>query len=157
MKKLLLTTTFILTPVMAFAQEVAEKVTVVDFSATLAAVSTFVLTVLGVLAVAGINWVQKKTKTEKLVNRATLDSMVDNAVTEAANYVASKIEAKGWGKVDVKNEAVAIGLTYVQQHSAEIVKAAGLDSEKIIQKLEAKFIESPNIPLEAAIPEPKAK
>lgn len=163
MKKLLLSLSVAVAPFAAMAQEaantvsttvvttaanVAPVVTTVDFSGWATAAAPIIVTLFGAFLIAGINWVIKKTGTEKLAAKMNLQTLLDKALNEATDYAVSNLKDANWLKVETKNQALGFGLSYIEEHGGDIVKMAGLDTTKVIQKLEAKLIkydESPGV------------
>lgn len=135
----LLTIFAVLLPSIALADEV---VTTVDFSSWGTAAVPVLTTLLGLLLATAINWLVKKTGTEKLVAKEQVQVLVDKIMLEASNYAIANLKTKNWLKVETKNEALGFALNYVEEHGPDIVKAAGLDTTKILQKLEAKLDET---------------
>lgn len=185
MKKLYLAIAAFLAPAVAWAQEatqtvattavdaantattvittsdVAPIVTTVDFSGWATGAAPVVVGLLAILMTAAINWLIKKTGTEKLIAKEQIAKLVDKLTGEATDYAVSNLKNANWLKVETKNEALGFALNYVEEHGADIVKASGLDTTKILQKLEAKLIKYDEAPGQwdetpAANPAPQA-
>lgn len=159
MKKYLIAFAALFTPMVTWAQEAATAVantattvvtttagaaapvvTTVDFSGWATAAAPIIVTLLGILMVAAIRWLVRKTGTEKLIADAQIKLLVDKLTGEATDYAVSNLKNANWLKVETKNEALGFALNYVEEHGADIVKMSGLDTTKILQKLEAKLI-----------------
>lgn len=182
MKKLFIAVAAFFAPAVAWAQEVAQTattvvtttagaaapvITTVDFSGWATAAAPIIVTLLGILLTVGINWLVKKTGTEKLIAKEQIAKLVDKLASEATDYAVSNLKNANWLKVETKNEALGFALNYVEEHGADIVKASGLDTTKILQKLEAKLIkhdeapgqwedETPAVPAIGTTPSPTA-
>lgn len=149
MKKLFLTIAAILAPVVAVAQEAATAVaaavtpvTTVDISPVIIALVPFVV----LLGGAGLLWVVRKAGVEKLVGQQKVQEMLDKVMDQAAAYAVSNLKDAKWTKIETKHEALGYAMNYAMEHGDDLVKAAGLNTDKLYQKLEAKLLKYDEAP-----------
>lgn len=142
MKKLFTALAAFLFPVVAFAQEVAEKVTTIDISPVLLALVPFAILFL----TAGANWLLKKAKLDKLVGQQKVQEMLDKVMEQAADYAVSNLKDANWTKIETKHEALGFAANYAIEHGDDLIKAAGLDTNKLYEKLEAKLLKHDTAP-----------
>lgn len=161
MKVILLSIAAALAPAMAFAQDVANTVAAavtpvtIDIAPVLIALVPFGVLLLG----AGVLYVVRKAGVEKLVGQQKVQELLDKLMEQAAAYAVGNLKDAKWTKIETKNEAMGYAVNYAVEHGDDIIKAAGLDTDKLYQKLEAKllkFDEAPGKWDEPATPTPAA-
>lgn len=71
--------------------------------------------------------------------RDKLQAIAVNAINYGAAEAAKKLE--GQGKIEIKNEAVATAVTYVQTHGADTLKQLGIDptSPEAVEAIKARI------------------
>lgn len=137
MKKFLTAAFAFLLPAIAFAQEAVTQVTTtIDITPLLLAAVPFVI----LLFAAGINWLLKKAKVDKLVGQQKIQEMLDKVMEQAAAYAVSNLKNANWTKIETKHEALGFAANYAIEHGDDLIKAAGLDTNKLYEKLEAKLL-----------------
>ena len=148
MKVILLSIAAALAPALAFAQDVANAVAAavtpvtVDVAPVLIALVPFVVLLLG----AGVLYVIRKAGVEKLVGKQKVQELLDKLMEQAAAYAVGNLKDAKWTKLETKHEALGYAMNYAVEHGDDLIKAAGLDTDKLYQKLEAKLIKFDEAP-----------
>lgn len=147
MKLFKTTLTLTALPMVAFAAEAATqaveatKTYAIDLSGIATTAAPLLLIGLGVLLYKGIKYLTVKAGVEGLVKEDQIKSLVDKLIAEASKYAVSNLKKADWLKTSTKYEAVATATSYVQEHGDELLKKAGLDEQKLKQKIEAKLLD----------------
>ena len=148
MKVILLSIAAALAPALAFAQDVANAVAAavtpvtVDIAPVLIALVPFAVLLLG----AGVLYVVRKAGVEKLVGQQKVQELLDKLMEQAAAYAVGNLKDAKWTKLETKHEALGYAMNYAVEHGDDLIKAAGLDTDKLYQKLEAKLIKFDEAP-----------
>lgn len=140
MKKLLSWVAFLsLLPVVALA-DTAEIVTYTFDLSGLAKwlVGPAIAGVAGLLFL-GVRWVRNKFNLQTIITDSHLQAALDRLIAEASAYAVAKLEDKKVTTVTTKSQVLATGLQYVNDHAPALAAKSGLDSDKLMQKIEAKL------------------
>lgn len=129
----------------AFANEAvttaaAEQVITADFTGLFALAVPILITLIAGLLYQGLVWITKKIKVEKLVTEKHLQELIDKLIDEASAYAVNNLKNADWLKVKTKHEALGFAMNYVADHGDDLLKKAGLDTNKLQQKIEAKLL-----------------
>jgi hypothetical protein len=104
-------------------------------------ITTPILQLLGTIILAFGTWATKRLLDWLGVKvsaqaAANIDQALEKAVTYGIQQTQETIKTKGWDHIDVREQAIAAALPYMQQHFADTLKSVGTDpnAEDIIKK-----------------------
>ncbi|MEN5275744.1 hypothetical protein ABE527_02225 [Brucella sp. TWI432] len=128
----------LIAPLIAVAQEVADKTTVVHFDSLIAEFTPYLLAFFGAVITAAITWATKKLSDwTGITIEANHREALQSALMNGARYAVAKATPNGV-KVDLRNAALASGVKFVIDSVPDAVKYFGLTPEDLERHLAPK-------------------